>query len=97
MPQPHYVSETQILHSVANNAGCRYGWTKSAQRKRALHRPPPLDADIRYLATNGHVTLEEYKKDTLWRVEGKDLDGNKLTMVCAVYPRRCAIKIVDLF
>lgn len=53
--------------------------------------------DIEHAVTNGQVTLEEQKQDRLWRVEGKDVDGNQIQVVLAVDEGAMTIKVVTAF
>ena len=46
---------------------------------------------------NGQVVLHEQKKDLLWRVEGRDVDGNKIEVVVAVHEEAITIKVVTTF
>lgn len=93
--KPHYVSETQILRRVVSNPDCRFIWTKHALeqiKKRNINA-----ADVVYSLTNGQVVLREVKTDELWRVEGHDVDGNKLQTIVAIYEASVEIKIVTAF
>jgi hypothetical protein len=45
----------------------------------------------------GRVTLVEYKTDILWRVEGTDVDGNRIQVVVAVDEGQKRIKVVTTF
>jgi hypothetical protein len=53
--------------------------------------------DVQFALMNGQVTLEENKKDILWRVEGTDIDGRALTAIVAVYVLAIEIKVVTAF
>lgn len=55
-------------------------------------------AAIKYVLTNGQVTLEESaKKDICWRVEGTDVNGRKIEVVVAVYQQAIKIKVMTAF
>ena len=95
MSSPHYVAETQILRRVACNPGCRILWGRHAPQQMAARG---INAeDVIHALMNGQVTLEEYKRDVLWRVRGKDIDGNPLEVVVAVYEETITIKMVTTF
>jgi Domain of unknown function (DUF4258) len=51
--------------------------------------------DIEHALTNGQVVLSEVKRDDVWRVIGKDIDGNRLTIEVVVLGN--TIKIVTAF
>ena len=53
--------------------------------------------DVEISLMNGQVTLHEQKKDLLWRVKGKDVDGNEIQVVVAVYEEAIIIKLVTTF
>ena len=95
MQQPHYVTETQILRKTLANPECRYIWTAHAQEVMAERNISA--ADIEHALMTGHVTLEEKKKDILWRVEGTDIDGRTLEVVVAVFSDVVVIKVVTAF
>src|SRR5260370_39780121 len=78
---PHYVTETQILRHVANNPNCSWRFTKHALVEMA--NDGWTADDVRHAVMNGRVVLEEQKQDRLWRVEGKDGDGNRIQVVAA--------------
>lgn len=95
MPQANYLVETQRVRRVAAHPYCRYRWTKHALEmmiERHISAP-----DIEHLMNTGQVTLEERKRDILWRVSGTDLDGNVLEAVVAVYEDLIEIKVVTAF
>jgi hypothetical protein len=95
MANPSYVTETQTLQRVARHPRCRIKWRKHARDQMAARN---INAeDVIHALTNGHVTLEEMKQDVLWRVEGKDIDGNRLQLVVAVFEETITIKIVTAF
>ena len=96
MAQPHYVTETQILRNVANDPRCRWRFTiHSLEEVAADGRSAD---DIKHvIMTNGQVILQEQKKDILWRVEGRDLDGEKIRVVVAVYEMAVMIKVITTF
>jgi hypothetical protein len=93
--QPHYVSETQVLRSVACNANCRYIWTTHALVQMARRKVSA--ADIEFALMNGQVTLQEQKQDRLWRVTGRDIDGGIIEVVVAVSAEAITIKVVTAF
>lgn len=53
--------------------------------------------DVKHAVTNGQVVLEEQKQDRLWRVEGKDVDGNRIQVVVAAYEAIIQVKVITTF
>jgi len=53
--------------------------------------------DVQSALMNGQVTLEEVKRDVLWRVEGKDIDGRRIEVVVAADEGEITIKVVTAF
>ena len=95
MIDPNYVTKTQILQRVARNPHCRFKWSFHAQKQMVVRR---INAeDVINALMYGHVTLEEYKQDILWRVDGKDVDGNRLEVSVAVDESTITIKVVTAF
>jgi hypothetical protein len=41
--------------------------------------------------------LHELKRDLLWRVEGKDIDGARIHVVVAVFAKVIKIKVITAF
>jgi uncharacterized protein DUF4258 len=95
MAQPHYVSETQILHRTARDPKCRFIWTKHALKAVADDGRTTLD--VEHALMYGQVVLHEQKQDLLWRVRGADLDGDRVQVVVAVYEEEIIIKVVTTF
>ena len=95
MAQPHYVAETQILRRVIRNHECRWIWTKHALEQMAKRRISA--ADIQHTLTNGRVILSETKQDEVWRIEGRDIDGNRLQVEAVVYEHEVKVKVVTAF
>ena len=95
MAQPHYISETQILRRVANDPNCRFRWTKHAIQ--AVADDGRTTKDVEDCLISGQVVLHEQKQDLLWRVKGKDIDGQDIQVVVAVYEAEIVIKVVTTF
>ena len=93
--QPHYVAETQALRRVASNPDCRFIWTKHALEE--MEKDGRTAPDVEFALTNGQVVLQEQKRDLLWRVRCRDVDGNGFEVVVAVNEREITIKIVTTF
>lgn len=92
---PHYVTETQVLHRVARHPDCEWRFTDHVLDKMAINGWTA--DDVIHAVRTGRVVLEEQKKDRLWRVEGKDVDGGRIRVVLAVYETILRIKAVTAF
>jgi hypothetical protein len=90
--QPFYVRETQVLHQVANDPDCSWRFTKHSLEEM-LEDGWTVD-DVKHAVTNGRVVLVEQKRDELWRVEGRNIDGNRIRVVTAVYAKTVEIKVI---
>jgi|SRR5882672_7350993 len=92
---PHYVTETQTLRHVARNPGCKWRWTTHALVE--IDNDGWTTDDVIHAVRNGRVVLEEQKQDRLWRVEGKDVDGNRVQVVVAVDDVGIRVKVITAF
>jgi hypothetical protein len=93
--KPHYVTETQTLRRVANNPDCRWRFTQHALEE--MENDGWTGDDVRHAVMTGQVVLEEQKQDRLWRVEGKDVDGNRIQVVVAVDEVEIRVKVITAF
>jgi hypothetical protein len=93
--QPVYNAETALLHRLVSNPSCTFDWTRHALEQMA--RREILAEDVIAAMTNGHIIFHEMKRDTLYRVEGRDLDGNRLQVEVALYENTVTIKIITAF
>jgi hypothetical protein len=93
--KPHYVTETQTLRRVANDPDCSWRFTRHALEEMA--KDGWTADDVRHAVMAGQVVLEEQKQDRLWRVEGKDVDGNRIQVVVAVYEALIRVKVITAF
>jgi len=93
--EPQYVNETATLQRIACVSRCRWKWTRHAlvkMEERGIAKP-----DVKTAIMTGSVVLEEYKKDILWRIIGKDIDGREIFVCAAVCAEEIIIKIVTSF
>jgi hypothetical protein len=93
--QPLYTQETAVLRALVANPYCRYIWTKHALEKMT-ERNITAD-DVIAALTNGHIQFHEIKRDILYRVDGKDLDGNRLQVEVALDEEEITIKVITAF
>jgi hypothetical protein len=93
---PRYLVETISLRKAAGNPKCRWRWTTHALERMAERGIAA--ADVLRAVKTGQVILHEVKRDPVWRVEGKDVDGEKIRVLVTVskteIPR---IKIITAF
>jgi hypothetical protein len=95
MAQPQYVNETNTLRGIARDKRCRFIWTKHALEE--VQKDGRTTNDVEHSLMNGQVVLQEQKKDRLWRSVGKDIDGDRIQVVVAVYEEEITIKIITTF
>jgi hypothetical protein len=95
MAQPQYALETKTLRAVARDKRCRFIWTKHALEEVAKDGRTTNDVETSLM--NGQVILHEQKKDLLWRSVGKDIDGNRIQVVVAVFEEEVEIKVITTF
>lgn len=95
MPVPHYVAETQVLRRVASHPDCRLVWTRHALEQMASRGI--VAAAVRFVLIHGQVTLHETKRNSLWRVEGRDIDGRRIRVIVSVFEEMVRIKVVTAF
>jgi Domain of unknown function (DUF4258) len=54
-------------------------------------------ADVQRAVKTGRVVLHELKRDLVWRVEGADVDGERIQVLLTVYEMEIRIKIITAF
>lgn len=95
MPQPLYSQETAVLRRLAGDPACRFKWTVHAlgrMEERNITAEDVINALI-----NGQISFHETKKDILYRVVGRDLDGRPLEVQVAMFEDIISIKVVTAF
>lgn len=95
MPQTHYVTKTQVLCRIARDPAVRFIWTKHAIQ--AVVDDGRTTHDVEFALMNCQVVWHEQKHDLLWRAVGKDIDGNRIQVVVAVYETEITIKVITTF
>jgi DNA-binding transcriptional regulator YiaG len=93
--QPLYDAETALLHRLVIDPNCCFDWTRHVLEQMVARNI--LAEDIIEAMTNGHIIFHETKRDILYRVEGKDLDGQRLQVEVALYEDTITIKIITAF
>lgn len=97
MAQPSYIAETKIVRQLAANIDCEWQWSRHFFDEASAEDPPILQPDVEHALKFGTVIFEEHKKDVLWRVRGKDLDGRSITAVVAVFEKMQMIRVVTVW
>jgi hypothetical protein len=55
-------------------------------------------SDVQHVCRTSFVTLiHTDTKDVTWRVEGKNIDGDRITVIVVVYEYKLSIKVVTAF
>ena len=93
--QPLYGPETALLHRLVSDPQCCFVWTRHALEMMAERKI--LAEDVIAAMTNGHIIFHENKRDVLYRVEGKDLDGQRLQVEVALHEDTITIKVITAF
>jgi Domain of unknown function (DUF4258) len=93
--KPLYSAETELLHRMVTDPQCRFDWRRHALVRMAERQI--LAEDVIEALTNGHIIFHEIKRDILYRVEGRDLDGQKLQVEVALYEDTVMIKVITAF
>ena len=95
MAQAQYANESNTLRAIARDKNYRFIWTKHGLEEVA--KDGRTTVDVEHSLMNGQVVLQEQKKDRLWRSVGKDIDGDRIQVVVAVYEQEIKIKIITTF
>jgi hypothetical protein len=83
MIKPNYVEETQRLRALVLDPNCKLRWKRHAEERMKERRKTV--PDIQCALGNGRVVLvETAKKDIVWRVEGRDIDGDIIVIIIAI-------------
>jgi hypothetical protein len=93
--EPLYAAETALLHQLVTDPECRFTWTNHALEQMVARNI--VAEDVIQALTNGHILFHEIKRDTLYRVDGRDLDGRRLQVQVALNDDAIEIKIITTF
>lgn len=92
-----YRKQTARIRSLASDPECILRWTSVAIDELAVSRGLTGE-DIREALTACQVVSEEKTEhETLWMVEGVDIDGVKIRAVVVAYEFEITIKLVRAF
>src|SRR5689334_56656 len=93
--EPLYAAETALLRRLVAHPNCNFRWTRHALERMAARNI--LAEDVIEALTNGHILFHEIKRETLYRVDGRDLDGQRLQVEVALYEGTITIKVITTF
>ncbi len=83
--------ETAILRRVVKQ---KYRFLLGRHGPEEMAKDAILEPDARRVLRMGSVTWTETKKDEIWHVEGKDVDGRNIRLVVVVWEESLTIKLV---
>jgi hypothetical protein len=92
MPVTVLQKETNRLRAVIQSPSHRLRITVHARDE--MRNDDIIHADVVWVLRVGVVRWMEMKKDELWHVEGKDVDGRSIRLVVAVYDDEVLVKVV---
>ncbi len=84
--------ETAKLKKIWRDPGMRLRITVHARAEMA--NDSILETDVRFVISKSGVCWVEWKKDELWHVEGRDIDGRSIRLVVAVNEAEITVKLV---
>lgn len=89
----NFEHEASRLRRLARDKGVRFAYRKHALDEMA--KDGIFRIDVENMLRRCKVTLvEDGKRETTWRAEGKDTEGRSLTAVVVAYEDQIKIKIV---
>jgi hypothetical protein len=89
-----FKEETALLHRVISNPDHWIRWTEHAEKRMAEYGHTAEDV-IEAMKT-GQVIRVDVGEDVVFRVRGRNVDGEKLEVAAAVYERIITIKVVTV-
>lgn len=90
--QPAFAREVSTLRRVLADPAHQIWWSRHANEKMAERGI--VQADVTRVLKTGTVTFVETKRDELWHIEGKDLDGRSIRVIATVMEAEITIKVV---
>jgi hypothetical protein len=90
---PDYHSETAQIRRVASDPDCWFRWMPHAELRMAQYGHTADDVIV--ALTNGHVIRVDVGEDIVFRVEGKNIDGEEIEVAAAVL-NSTTIKVVTV-
>ena len=91
---PQFTNEQAALRRVVAHPNHRIKWTKHSLDQ--MRDRDVTYADVNRVLRMGRVTWIEQKRDELWHVEGRDIDGRSIRLVAAVEEEVLVIKVVTV-
>ena len=68
-----FKAETEVVRRVAANPDCWFRWTDHAELRMAQYGKTANDVICALI--NGHVVRVDVYEDVVFRIKGKDIDG----------------------
>ena len=90
---PEFHSETMLIRRVTSNHDCWFRWMPHAELR--MDQTGRVADDIIEALTNCHVIRVDVQEDIVFRVRGKNIDGEEIEIAAAVLNDN-AIKIVTV-
>jgi len=93
MVQSSYQKERTQLNKLATNVEVFFYFTRHARNEMALDNIEPVTVQ-RILQRGAVVRVEQNRFEETWNVEGRDHDGNLITVVAVAQSEGMTIKII---
>ncbi len=90
---PKFHAETLHIRRIASNPECWFRWMPHAEQRMADYGHTAYD--VIEALTNGHVIRVDVQEDVVFRVRGKNIDGEQIEVAAAVL-NATTIKIVTV-
>ncbi len=89
---PQFHAETLHIRRVASNPDCWFRWMPHAEERMAGQYTAD---DVIEALTNGHVIRVDVQEDVVFRVRGRNIDGEPIEVAAAVL-NATTIKVVTV-
>jgi hypothetical protein len=90
---PVYARETAQIRRVSSNPDCWFRWMPHAELR--MKQYGHVAEDVIAALMNGHVIRVDVQEDIVFRVVGKNIDGERIEVAAAVL-NETTIKIVTV-
>jgi hypothetical protein len=79
---PNFHAETMLIRRVASKPDCWFRWMPHAEQR--MQEYGHVADDVIVALTNGHVLRVDVQEDIVFRVRGKNIDGEWIEVAAAV-------------
>jgi hypothetical protein len=90
---PKFHAETMLVRRVASRPECWFRWMPHAEMR--MEQSGYVAEDVIAALTNGHVVRVDVQEDIVFRVRGKNIDGEQIEVAAAVL-NATTIKVVTV-